>query len=301
MYLSYSGYHKAVNCEFDYWNGYIGKTQKEDPDDRLGSIYGSSVGKLFEDFYTLKVWRQKDPKGFIMARVESTVDSIIKQETSPRYERPGGVLLWKGDAEGQNPKGMYATRDELLADVRDAVERGFKIIKHYRLLGPRADAEFKLDFITPEGHILGGRADFILVRTKPHNDLIIVDGKGSRHRDKYVDFKQLHWYGMLYWLHSVRKGSPQLPDRLAFLYWRHDPPDSMDWVDISSSDVVALYENVLETIRKIETQQKKIGSNATLSAVRGVFLPKANDQNCRFCPYGSICPPGLKVQENLKK
>jgi hypothetical protein len=299
MYLSYSGY-KKLECMFAYWNEYINKTPKTGPDDRLGSIYGSVVGKLFEYFYTDKVWKKSEPQAYLMSRVEETVDKTIRRETTDWRDRKGGVLLWKGDGEGQNPKGMYANREELIRDVRDAVARGFRIIRHHRLLGPRTDAEYKLDY-TYEGDTYGGRADFIIQRTKPFNDLLIVDGKGSQHRGRYVDPQQLKWYAMLYWLHSAVQGKPQLPDKLAFLYWRSPPDECMDWISISESDVMELFEVVKAAVDEIKRLEKMLLPNAPIEGARGVFKPKANEKNCRFCPYASVCPPGAKVQETLKE
>lgn len=301
MYLSYSGIKKFLDCAFAYWNDYINKTKLDVVDDRLGSIYGSVVGKLFEDFYRKKMWRLPEPQAALMALVDETIDKTIQRETTPWKDRKGGSLLWQGEGPGKNPKGMYANKAELAADVRDAVARGFRIIRHYRLVGPRTDAEFKLDFSTPEGHILGGRADFILERVKPHNDLIIVDGKGSRHRDKYVDQRQLRWYAMLFWLHALREGKEKtLPDKLAFLFWRYDPDRSMDWIGITEYEVHELYKLTIETIEKIQGLEKRLLPNAPIEAARGVFLPQATKDNCRFCPYVSICPPGTKIQEKFK-
>jgi hypothetical protein len=300
MYISYSGFKKYVTCSFAYWNDYINHTVTDTVDDRLGSIYGSVVGLLFEMFYKDKLWRKSEPQAEVMSRVDVTVDKVLRKETTPWKDRKAGVLLWKGPGKDQNPRGLYADKKELVADVRDAVARGFRIIRHHRLLGPRTDAEFKLDFTT-EGHILAGRSDFIIERTKPHNDLVIIDGKGSRHRDKYTDPQQLQWYAMLFWLNSVREGKPRLPDKLAFLFWRYDADKSMDWMDISEGDVVELYEMALKTIREIEDRQKMLLPNASPKGAIGVFTPKANDNNCRFCPYASVCPPGARIQEKLKE
>lgn len=295
MYLSYSGYKKLITCLFAYWHEYINKTPKDGVDDRLGSIYGSVSGILFEDFYVLRMWANPRPQEALLARVESTVDKVIKKETSK-----GGVLVWKGpEAEGLNPKALYTNREELIADVRDTVPRGLRIIRQHRLLGPRTDAEFKLD-LEFEGHVLAGRADFIIHRLKPDDDLLIVDGKGSKHRGKYVDPTQLFWYAMLFWLQSMKQGSPRLPDKLAFLFWKFNPDESMDWLDVSESDVSDLLESTQEAIRKIEGLKKMLLPNAPVDAVRGVFTPNASEESCRFCPYASKCPPGEKVKKLIE-
>ena len=309
FYISFSGYKKYKGCEFDYWNHYINDTKVDTPDDRLGSIYGSVVGELFEDFYEEKMWKLDQPQAHMLTLVDAKITKVINLEIVPRQvERRGvlkwkgtGVLLWKGDGEGESPWALYKNRDELTSDVRDAVEVGFRIIRVERLLGPRMAAEVKLDVKFPEG-IIGGRADFIITRTKPHNDVCIIDGKGSRHRDRYVDPAQVMWYGMLY-----RHRNKRTPDKLAFLYWRYAPPESMDWVEFDDQDLDELLETVRATMRRITEQQEAAGSGAPYVRARKVFLPIAEkiggqnafNQGCRFCPFGTeeICPKGYAVKQ----
>lgn len=299
MYVSYSGAKKYWNCKFAYWNDYVNKTPQEKPDDRLGSIYGSVVGTIFEDFYMLKLWKEPKIESVLMGRVEETVDRIIQQETTPRKGRPGGVLMWKGEGKGLNPDGMYASREELILDIRDTIPRGVRSIRQHRLLGLRADAEFKLDH-TVEGHILGGRADFIIERIPPKSDTIIVDGKGSRHRDKYVDPQQLFWYSMLFWLHSGKK---RMPDKAAFLFWRYEPDKSVDWVDVNEDEVEELFDKALTTARDITAKEKLLVIGTSPTSAKGVFTPTPNEDNCRFCPYATdrVCPEGKKIADSIEK
>lgn len=301
MYLSYSGWKKFNECGFAYWLSYIGKVSLPLPDDRLGSIFGSVVGKLFEDFYKDEVFRQPQPMGFLMSRIPETIKAVIKEEVSPSASwKTAGVLKWKGDGPGQNPKAMYANEEELAADVRDAVARGFRIIRHYRLLGKGAQAEVQLDSFI-KGNKLAGRADFIMRRVLPYGDELILDGKGSQWRDKYVDKRQLQWYAMLF-----REKLKRLPDRLGFVFWRYDPPDSVDWVDVKEDEIDALKEEVLADIHQIE--QLTVGLTASPEAARKVFLPVASNPKpgmtkndikftCRFCPFAveAICPDGAKI------
>lgn len=301
MYISYSGWKKYKDCPFSYWHDYVNHTPLEKPDDRLGSIYGSVVGLLFEEFYNQRFWKQPDPKTFVLDRIEEATKRVIRQETSARKGRPGGVLRWKGAGEGKNPKGMYLNEAELMDDVREAVLRGFKIIKHYRLLGPRAEAEVKLDGKV-NGHILGGRADFILKRTAPHHDLCILDGKGSKYRGTYVSPKQLHWYTMLY-----RLRFNEVPDKLGFVYWRYEPPESVDWVEFSKADLDQLLEQVLADIRDITRHEADLPPAtegqplAGLGLAREAFRPRPSEGNCRFCPHATAtqCSAGLKVVQGM--
>lgn len=284
MYLSYSGFAKFEQCPLAYYYDYIQKVKAEGPDDRLGSVFGSAVGKVFEDFYTQEIWRRDQPVEVLTASVGPTVDQIIKQETSPRYDRPGGVLLWKGDGPGQNSRALYVNRDELVADVRDAVERGVATIRKHRFLGRKNGAEVKLDQMV-RGHKLGGRADFIIERIKPHNDLIILDGKGSKHRDRYISPKQLMWYAILF-----RHQFQRLPDKLGFVFWKFSPEEAVDWVDFSEASIDELLENILDDISAIES-------------TRGAFRSNPCNESCRFCPYATdeLCPKGKGIVAEIER
>ena len=305
MYLSFSGFKKMDECAYSYWNGYVNKTKIEGVvDDRLGSIFGSVIGAVFEDFYNMRLWKAPEPRAAVYARVEPNLTKVLHEETTTTSEwRKAGVLLWRGDGEGQSPKGLYADRAELEADIRDAVGRGISAIKHDRLLGPRADAEVKLDY-TVKGHKLGGRADFIIKRVRFH-DLCIIDGKGSKWRDKYVDLRQLLWYGMLY---KLRTG--EVPDKLGYLFWKFSPPESLDWMDFSPEDLDEMLATVLATIKKIGELKASLPASPSFEAARKVFMPiadtkakrEAKEQACRFCVYATeaVCPGGLKVAKKFQ-
>jgi hypothetical protein len=298
MYLSYSGFKLFTSCPFAYWHDYVNHTKIPGVDDRLGSIFGSAVGLVFEWFYSERLWKVDRDKGeevepAVLAKAALAVDSVLRRETLPNHGKPGGVMLWKGTGTGQNPEGMYANRDELLADVRDAVARGLRIIKFYRLLGKKMEAEVVLDS-NIKGHKIVGRADFIIERTKPHLDLVLIDGKGSRHRGKYVDPRQLKWYAMLY-----REHFNKLPDRLGFLFWRYEPPETLDWIDFDEDSVTELQNLVLATVRQIEGFEAR--RTTSVGDARRVWLPKADEKACRFCAYATadMCPKGCEVVREI--
>jgi hypothetical protein len=299
MYLSYSGFKLYSSCPFAYWHDYVNHTVSVCPDDRLGSLFGSAVGLVFEWFYSERLWKKKDEDqdqdvpSIVLAKAELAVDKVIQRETTPQGRRLGGVLLWKGTGEGQNPNGMYVSREELLADVRDAVARGLRIIRFYRFMGKKMEAEIVLD-ASIQGHKVAGRADFIIERTKPHNDLVLLDGKGSQHRAKYTDPKQLKWYAMLYREHHKR-----VPDRLGFVYWRYEPPETVDWIDFNEDDLSELQEEVLSSIRQIGKLEAK--NPASVGEARQLWRPNAGEQACRFCRYATegVCPKGFEVAREI--
>lgn len=306
MYLSFSGWKKYLTCLFAYYLSYVKRLTPPGIDDRLGSIFGSVLGRLFERFYNEELYRKDRPRGALDSLVEDTVTAIIREETTTTSSwRKAGVILWKGTGEGENPDGMYLDRAELEADVRDALARGFSTIKHYRLLGRGARAEVPLD-ATIQGHKLGGRADFIMRRVRPLNDLIILDGKGSKYRDAYVDDRQLLWYSMLYRFHHG-----ELPAKAGFVFWRFDPPKSISWVDVTPEAVDQVQATVLADIARIEDLTTKAPGRSSVEEARQVFLPivetskdaEEHKQACRFCPFAveEICPGGAKVVQKIRE
>jgi hypothetical protein len=277
MYISYSGYKSYSSCPKQYWYRYIGKPVLEEPDNRVNSLFGTITGYLFEVFYNERLWMEKGVEQKLRDRLGVSFDGIIAKEAKT------GVIKWKPD----DKKANYASPEALVADVLDAIPRGLRIIKHHRLLGTPAAAEVKLDHqVGP--HMIGGRADFIMKRIKPHEDTIIIDGKGSKWRDKYVDERQLRWYAMLY-----RLKHQTAPDRLGFVYWRFEPEESLDWVACSPSDLDALQAEISGALDKLEADKSALASDP--ASLPRVFPVKTGD-SCRFCAYLALCPEGQKFE-----
>lgn len=285
MYISYSGFKSYSSCPRLYWHTYVNETKPPEPDNTVNSLYGSVVGVLMEDFYMEKLWKNQD----IQSTLEKRILPIYKKTVSNELRR-GRILKWQ-TPEDKRPN--YVSEEELLADVRDTVARAIRIIRFYRLVGPLMEAESKLDSDV-KGHRLGGRADFIIHRTSPHHDKVILDGKGSKHRGLYVDPRQLRWYAML---HRMKRGT--LPDKLGFVYWRFDPPESIDWVEFSEVDIDDLYEEVLGAISEIERGVTR-KSGEPVERTRRAFPTRADDKNCRFCSFLTMCPEGSEMMSKKK-
>ena len=278
MYLSYSGHKTYEICPKQYWHSYIDKTVPEKPDNKVNSLYGSMVGTLFEIFYADKLWMKKGVEELLLSMVDETWDRLVTNETRK------GLVEFKDKDERAN----YKSKNDLLDDVRESIPRGIEIIRYHRLLGTDAEAEVKLDSWVG-GHRLGGRADFIMTRIKPHGDRVILDGKGSKHRDTYVDPWQLKWYAMLY-----REKHIVAPDGLGFVYWRSKPEESMDWVAFTREDLDLLKEGVLVNathIDKIKLLLDGVPKEDHPHVLREGF-PAKPSQNCRFCSFLAVCREG---------
>ena len=279
MYISYSGYKSYDSCPKQYWFRYIGKPVVDVPDNRVNSLFGTIIGQLFEWFYNEKLWTETNVEQKLRDRLFSSFDNILVRETRQ------GVIKWKPE----DKKANYASPEALKEDVIQAIPRGLRIIKHHRLLGPMATAEVKLDQ-TVGPHVIGGRADFILRRMKPHEDLLILDGKGSKWRDKYVDGRQLRWYSMLH-----RLKFQHAPDRVGFVYWRFEPDEALDWVECSAKDLDDLQAEVTSALDKLD---KDVADVAADPKHLPQAFPVQPGDSCHFCAFLTLCPEGQKFDSS---
>ena len=277
MYLSYSGYKAWKSCHRFYYHRYVGKTKLDAPDNKVNSLYGSIVGTIFELFYTDRIWSRSGVEAILLGMVDDVTAQIIAKESEK------SVVDWK------DKRSNYKSIEALKEDVVATIPRGIGIIRHHRFLGTDAEAEVKLDTWV-DGHIVGGRSDFIMTRVKPHGDLVILDGKGSRWREQYVDHQQLWWYAMLYKLKNKR-----LPDRLGFVFWRSEPEKSVDWVDFDQASLDDLQAGIMDAITHIEAGKKTLESvdnePARLQVLQDDFATRPS-RDCKLCEFRPVCPDG---------
>lgn len=302
-YLSYSGYKTNGTCQFQYWNKYVNKTRLKLQENGVNSLYGSTIGIVFEAFYRDRIWKNLDYLKALEELAEPTLDQVIKDQI-----KQGRVIDWF-DEKSNYPKekeGLSASqafvqgRKELLSDVYESIPRGVDAIRSNRFVGPFMEAEMKLD--TRFGpHTLGGRADFVVKRVVPHKDLVIVDGKGSRHREKYVDGTprkkgqpvegvQLKWYAVLY-----RELHNKPPDTLAYLFWRYAGKEAIEYVPFDKSDLDALKNEMLSTVRRIDRTTNQIAEVSSPQAQREMreeLYPAQPGFHCNLCSYLEVCEEG---------
>jgi len=277
MRLSYSAYKVYLQCPLEYWYSHVDYTTPAVPDNRINSLYGSAIGEIFELFYTDKLWlKGSETRAALHDLVVPTVDRIMAQEV-----KKGGIYDW------DDRKANYHSRAGVIQDIHGDIDPGVETIKLHRFLGPIADAEVVLD-TEVRGHLIRGRADFVIKRMAPHHDLVIVDGKGSKHRGRYVDGMQLRWYAMLY---KLRYRQP--PDTLAFLFWRFPPVKAVDWVPFDNHGLDSLLSEVVAACDRIEADKARLDGNPPQYG-HGPFQPIPEEGHCRFCSFKDKCPVAPK-------
>ncbi len=280
MYLSYSGHKAYRECPKQYWHRYVDKTTVP-PDNCVNSLYGSTVGVVFEQFYAEKLWKRPDCEAELKVRAPAVLAKVIKEQRN-------AIVDW-GDE-----KANYHDQESLLQDVAEAIPRGLRTIRSHRLVGVGAGAEVVLDQ-TYGPHKIGGRADFIIPRVAPHRDLVIIDGKGTKWGRKYVEDQQLLWYGFL---HRDKFG--RAPDRIGFLFWRFDPAKAVSWTDFSGRDLDALKAEVLATMdrldRAIAELRRLSDSPKAHDELRQEKFPAQPAFKCGMCSYLKVCEEGQAKQ-----
>ncbi len=283
MYISYSGYKVYTECAKQYYLRYVTKPDVA-PDNRVNMLFGSVVGTIFEQFYAQKVWRSPTVVDDLLAMAEPTLRATMVKEAEV-----GGVFRWKG----QDFRSVYESKAELLTDIRAAIPRGVETIRLHGLVG-QAAVEVKLNSEVA-GQTLGGRADFILQRYgQPPSDVVILDGKGTRHHEKMdakgvnrratsVDVRQLYWYANLFRLKFRR-----YPTRLGFVFWQADPADAVDWVDVDVKKLQDFQTEVLDALRGIEER-------SSLKDLKVIYPANPAPEKCNLCSYLAICEEAQKA------
>ena len=250
MYLSYSGRKTYLSCPQKYYFRYVKK--QEAVDDPRKALFGMAMGKLFEWFYNKKLWAIKNPEEECLRASDQAIDDVCDEK---RFDRS-------------------LHRDfmaDLHRDVREFIPSTIKAIREHKLLNvsSRSEVDLTVDYSSKKHGMtlrIGGRSDFVH-GPKP---VWIVDGKGSVHREKYVDSEQLIWYALQHYLkYHVA------PERLGFLHYRF-PKDPVQWIAYDEQAMRANLAKTFEVVVKIR--------NGEFSAI-----PSGE---CHRCDFRTVCQDG---------
>ena len=252
LYLSYSGRKTYLTCPKQYWYCYEEKDKTRlDPEK---SFFGQVIGTVFEWFYNKRVWAMDNVTASTVAMIEPALTMILQKE---------------GFDPASDPHIIGAIKEDLYTHVPEGVET----IRANKLLTDNSRAEVNLTVVYADRKTgltvkMGGRADFIHGCREPS----ILDGKGSAHRDKYVDSQQVIWYALLHYLkfHVA-------PTQIGFVYWKF-PDDPLQWVDYDGQSLRDCVSLTFEVAQKILDK---------------VFRPTPSPE-CRGCNYRQKCEDGMK-------
>lgn len=260
LYLSYSGRKTYLTCPKQYEFRYILKDQTKD--DPKKSLFGSIIGKVFEWFYTRQTWTQCDPVASTLELIKPAIDCVFREKNFDPSCDPGFFTVLK-------------------QELNHFIPLGIEIIRKNSFLTPYSRAEEDLSVIygnEKRGMTLkiGGRADFI--HSQNRKEVWIIDGKGSKHREKYVDSEQLIWYAIQHYIkyHVV-------PTRLGFMFYCF-PDDPIKWIAYDGDVLHASLNKTFEVAKKIKLK----------------IFDAAPSENCNRCAYKNKCDDGIKYSANKR-
>jgi hypothetical protein len=257
--ISYSARKLYQTCPKQYWYRYINKDKtKGDPRDTL---FGTIIGKIFEHFYNDKLWSKPDP-------VQSCLSLVNDVKTES--------FIAENYVKGTD----YGWERDLNDKLNTFIPKGIETIKKNALLKPYATAEMDLTTVyrnddSPTIRMIG-RADFVIGDTR--DNVWILDGKASKHRDLYVDPEQLIWYATCHYMRFR-----VAPRRLGFVFWSF-PDDPLSWVELTS-----------DKMRGCIQETKRIA----LKILDNEFAPKTS-KACGLCVYKNKCEDGVKYLASQK-
>ena len=252
IYLSYTGRKTYLTCPRKYWYRYVKK--QDAPDDPRKAMFGIAMGKVFEWFYNKRFWTDPKPEVKCLEAVDKAIDYTCDEK---RFD-------------------CAANSDfisELRGSMREFIPPAVKTIREHRLLSveSRSEVDLTVNYFSKKHDMtlrIGGRADFV----HGPSPLWIVDGKGSVHREKYVDSEQLIWYALQHYLkYHVA------PDRLGFLHYRF-PKDPVQWIVY---DEQSMRSNLAKTLD-------------TVALIRGGSFDAKPSGECHRCEFRILCPDGIK-------
>lgn len=246
----------------------LGKPKPEPPGDKKSehdALIGTVIQYAVERLYNDKLW--KDPAN-LMVKLENIVSDYFHEAQKSRY------INWS----------FSPSASEMLETCMAGVRGYIKTLKHHALIGEYTKAEkFLMGFL--QDFPIAARVDVLISREpKPgrlNPGVTIIDGKNSKHKDKYTDPGQLIWYALCYYLQYKK-----LPDRLGFAYYRYPygtPIEDSDEVETGISWVSFDQEDVRNLARKaIEARE---------SILAREFEATPQPSYCRWCPWESVCEP----------
>lgn len=260
MWFSYSSLSTYSTCPKQYEYDKVKDDPPPSPESKHNAIIGSVTQRVFEDFYNEDLWKEDNVLEELNDRASTYFQNFIEEN----------YIDWN------DVTCRFDSRSEPLREIYDIIPKTLQAIKRENLVGVYSESEVKIK--TPfEDHILFGYIDFII--RKEDGTIMLMDGKSSRHREEYVDEKQLYFYCLLFFKHYH-----VVPDEVGFFYFRFgdDEDRAFDWIDVTEEDVAKTQSDVAETIDQIENES---------------FPANPHYSHCQWCLWEQVCDERLEQKK----
>jgi predicted RecB family nuclease len=250
--ISYSSLKQYESCPQQYKWQRLDKKPVPVQESRHHALMGTVIQQTFETFYKNEIWRLRE-----------NASAYLKDVAADHLAN----FLSHNKVDWNSP-----TCNFTLADVTDELNRIIpamvKTIAREKLLGPYAQSEVSVEVFLDKDIILGN-IDFLIVTSD--DQVLILDGKATKKREKNVDPDQLHFYAMLYFMrYQVR------PNKLGFIFYHFadDPEQVMMWHEVSDLKIQEMRDRVRAMVRAMVSNQ---------------FEPTPKPSFCQYCPWEQQC------------
>lgn len=238
--ISYNTYTIVRSCRQRFKMQKIDYIPSVKPVDMRNAIYGFVMQRLAELFYTKEWYRAGKKTGQVLF---DELPGVMKEQIAEH------ACPWE-----------HRSEVELLErDCQEAIPKFIQVVRAEKLLGEKNEAEKPVEYDLSTQFKLTGRMDFLISRG---GKKILLDGKGTKYRDKYLDREQLIFYMLV-----MRLMKQKLPEKQGFWLWRDG---EVLWQGISEKEIDDLFLKIKEGLFLL--QKKDFSANPCT-------------KSCRFCPY----------------
>jgi len=251
--LSYSGYKTYRDCPKRYRLSRVERKDPPTPESKHFAVIGWTVQRVYEDFYNQELWRLRG----------KVSDALL--ELAPKYF----YQYLDENHVDFNDITCKLEPMEMLAQIEEIIPKVLTGIKREKLLGPYARSEIILRAQLQSSYYLYGIVDFLIRQST--NEVLLIDGKASKHREKYVDEEQVDFYSLAFRLVHNRR-----PDKVGYFYYRFadDEEQAFDWHVPDAESEEKIRQNLVAAFTNI--QKKRFGATPSPST-------------CKWCPYETVC------------
>lgn len=255
--LSYNGMKDYIECPKRYKLQYIDRLKPKEPENKKNAFFGTLCANVTEHWINSRIYKEQ-PEAW-----GEWLKMAIPRESTKILERE--YIVWDTDSE----------LEEFIELSYRCLPKCFQTMADQGILKSdhiKAEPKLKIDY---GDNIINGRLDILAI---VDGEILIIDGKTSKHRDRYLDPAQLYTY---YILVSTKLGD-RLPIRFGFQYTRFG---DIDWYDVDPKGLQ-------------DTKDKFDKAFAGIEA--GVFSATPNDKICKYCKYRPECNE-REVAENNRR
>lgn len=227
---------------------------------------GKAIQVVLEKFYNQERWKDPNLRG---ERLRDWLTSYAKHELQVALN-DSTYIDWK----------KAPSIPEMERICVDGVVGYLSTMKAHRLLGSYAQSEVKVLGFVDEYTPIGGYIDFIIRRKGEDGkeEVLILDGKNSKHKSKYLSPDQLKFYAI-----AFKLSWDVLPDRLGWIWYRYphgmvnddgSVETGLEWIEFDVEDLRSLAADIVEVRKGMENHK---------------FDPTPSPKTCRFCDYEPVC------------